>query len=252
MKIRLLSLDRPGFGLSDYQGGRGLADWPGDVKAVANGLGLYRFGVLGVSGGGPYALACARALSDRLAFAGVVCGLGPPGPGESARHMVWLPRLGLALASRAPRLVDPFTRSTAWLLEKFPDLFLRILTAGVPAVDKEVLRDETIRRGLIRSYKEAIRGGTRGPAHDIELYMRPWGFRLEEISVPVHLWHGGRDATVPVEAAREMIRRIPEVHESLHPEEGHFSLPLRGIAEILRAVREAFEEESNREQRGQS
>lgn len=240
--IRLIALDRPGFGLSDHQVGRRLVDWPRDVKTLAEGLELSRFGVLGVSGGGPYALVCARSLSDRLAFAGVVGGLGPPGPEETTGHMVWLPRLALALASRAPRLVDPFTRSTAWLLERFPDLFLRILTAGVPEVDKEVLRDETIRRGLIRSYKEAIRDGTRGPVHDIELYMRPWGFRLEDIPIRVHLWHGGRDATVPIEAAREVIRRIPEVHESLHPEEGHFSLPLRGLADILRTAKNAFEQ----------
>lgn len=98
VKARVIGVDRPGYGLSDFKPQRALADWPNDVSELANALGLDRFAVLGVSGGGPYALACARKIPARLSAVGVVGGLGPVYQWWAVRDMRWVSRLGFSLA----------------------------------------------------------------------------------------------------------------------------------------------------------
>jgi pimeloyl-ACP methyl ester carboxylesterase len=231
--IRLIAIDRPGMGLSTFQPNRELLDWPDDVVEVAASLGLERFAVLGISGGGPYATACAWKLSDRLTCAGIVSSLAPfdvPGAIASmgrrnrltfqlVRHVGVLRRIVMARVGRS--------------VSRRPE---RILESGVSAaVDKQYLERPDVRRILGESLCEAFRAGSRGPAWEMGLYAQPWGFRLDEIRAPVLLWHGEQDVNAPISMGRYLATSIPGCRATFYPEEAHLHFVDR-LPEILAAL----------------
>jgi pimeloyl-ACP methyl ester carboxylesterase len=231
--VRLIAIDRPGMGLSDFQPGRTLIDWPADVVQVAAALGLDHFSVLGISGGGPYAAACAWRLADRLVGTGIVSGLAPVDvPGVIAGMGRWN-RLSFQMVGRLAVLRRALMAATAVSVARRPD---SVLQRGVTAaVDKEYLGRQEVRRNLADSLSEAFRGGSRGPAWEMGLYARPWGFRLEEIRTPVHVWHGEDDANAPVAMGRYLATSVPESRARFYPGEGHLHFVDR-LPEILAAV----------------
>ncbi|NIR27774.1 MAG: alpha/beta hydrolase [Gammaproteobacteria bacterium] len=231
--IRLIAVDRPGFGGSGYQPGRRIMDWPGDVLQLMERLELPRFGVLGVSGGAPYALACGAALPGSVARVGVVCGIGPTGS-MAWRRRLSLQRAVLALSRRVPGAGRALCVAISVAVRRAPPLALGFLGASPP--DRRVLADVGVRRALLRSMQEAFRAGSRGPAHDLMLLIRPWGFRSEDVSVPVHLWHGELDAVVPASATRRQERLLPRPSTHYYAGDGHYSIVLHHMGEILGAL----------------
>jgi pimeloyl-ACP methyl ester carboxylesterase len=231
--VRLIAVDRPGMGLSDFQPRRAFVDWPSDVVQLAEALGLDGFAVLGISGGGPYAAACAWKLSDRLTRAGIVSGLAPlsvPGviAGMGRRNRLTLQMVGhLAVLRRI--LMTAVAASVA----RSPD---RVLERGVAAtVDKSYLRRPEVREVLAKSLSEAFHSGSSGPAWEMGLYARPWGFPLEDIRTPVDLWHGEQDANAPVAMGRFLAASIPECRARFYPGEGHLHFVDR-LPEIFAAL----------------
>lgn len=234
VNVRLLSFDRPGYGLSDHKPGRTLLDWAQDMECVADRLGIKRFAILGVSGGAPYALACAYAIPHRLTAAGVVCGLGPTVEPELRRAMMWTLRTGLFLGRHFPTLlsvlyaglISPLPRwqpkGVAWLLNLYHS-----------GADRVSMRHPALKETLVASVHEAFRRGSTAAVHDIRLYARPWGFDPEAITAPVYLWHGEADPTVPVSMGRYLAARLQRCRARFFPNEGHFSLPVNYAAEIL-------------------
>jgi pimeloyl-ACP methyl ester carboxylesterase len=239
LRIRLIALDRPGYGLSDFQPDRTLLDWPGDVTAFADALAMERFSLLGISGGAPYAAACALDLADRLVSVGIVCGLGPVDVPECTRDMTLSHRLAFFLSLRTPRLARSLFRVVASDIRRDPRRFLAAFTAQAPEPDRRILRREGIRQALLEAFREAVRGGPEGCIHDLGLYSRPWGLSLEKIEVGVNLWHGEKDQTVPAAMGRYLAKTIPRTQATFIPGEGHFSLPIKHMETILRTLRPA-------------
>jgi pimeloyl-ACP methyl ester carboxylesterase len=235
--IRVIAPDRPGIGLSDFQPGRLIGDWPADVTELADALGLGRFAVLGVSGGGPYALACAAKIPERLTAVGIVGGLGPLDKAGATRGMSLLSRFFLQLFRRAPGAGRTCFALAALIARHSPDRLFALFTANVPAPDREVLARPEVRNIFLASLGEAVRSGSQGGARELYLYTRPWGFDLACIRVTVDLWHGRLDATVPVALGEYLARILPDRRSRLLDGEGHFSLPLSRMEEILRALR---------------
>ncbi|MCU0722686.1 MAG: alpha/beta hydrolase [Planctomycetes bacterium] len=234
--VRLIGVDRPGIGLSDFQDGRSIPDWPSDVAGLADALGLPRFAAVGVSGGGPYALACARLIPERLTAAGVVAGLGPVDEAPAPPGMMAVGRLALSLPVQAPWAVQPLFQVASWGLRAQAGMFVDFLASTIPEPDRSVLADPDVRRTLAASQGEAMRQGPRGATWELGLYSGPWGFRLEDVAFAVDLWHGERDAVVPAEMGRAQAKALPRCRARFFPEEGHFSLPIRRIRDILDAV----------------
>ncbi|MCA1764780.1 MAG: alpha/beta hydrolase [Desulfobulbaceae bacterium] len=236
--LRVIAPDRPGFGRSDYKAHRKIADWPGDIAELADSLGLDSFAVVGNSGGGPYAAACARYLGPRLTGTTLVCGLGPiAATGDLAGMGPWI-RFVFNLARR-PRLpLSPLVALIAFCLRHFPEQALTFMALKASAADREVLRQSGPRQILKDSFREAVRQGWRGGLLELRLFSRPWGFRLEEISSEVRLWFGGRDRTVPPRMGEAQAAALPNCRRRYYPEEGHFSLPVRHMEEILAEVRQ--------------
>jgi pimeloyl-ACP methyl ester carboxylesterase len=233
--IRVIAPDRPGHGLSDFKGRRRVGHWAKDVASLADTLGLDRFMVLGVSVGGPYAAACAALLRDRVAAAGIASGWGPPGAPRTkpGARLPFLPALG-----RNVRLLRRFSLSrAAKRIARDGARFVEKSTAYAPPADRAVLADAGFRRVLVEDMREAFRQGARGPARDARVLTRRWGFRLEEIGVPVWLWHGHEDRNVPAAVARYVAERIPASRTTFYRADGHVSTLVNHVGEMLTALR---------------
>jgi len=236
--IRLIALDRPGFGRSDSRRGRRLSDWPDDVRAAADELGLGRFAVTGVSGGGPYAAACAAGLGDRLTGAGILCGLGPPRSLRRGDGMMWHNRLGLTLAARLPWLVRPALLAIGPLLPRLSGLAIANLERHVADCDRETLADPEVLETVTTAFREGLSRGGAGMAEDGLIFGREWDFDPAAIRVPVFLWHGEQDRIVPASMGRWVAAAIPGAKATYHPEEGHFSIIVRRIDEVFAVLGE--------------
>ncbi len=235
--VEVVAVDRPGYGLSDFLPQRLILDWPRDIGELAAFLGLKTFSVVGVSGGGPYAAACAHAMPERLDAVGIVCGLGPPDVPGATRGMAYLNRALFFLARKMPWLGGLLFDNLAGILGRNPSLIVSPrMTAGLPEIDRETLRNPIARDALTGSMAEAFRQGPAGARHDGLLYARPWGFPLEAIEIEVKLWHGELDVNVPVSMGRAVAQRIPRCRAQFHPHDGHISLPFNHAAEILREL----------------
>jgi len=231
--VRLISMDRPGYGISSMQPRRKLSDWPRDVAALADQLGIGRFSVVGVSGGSPYAAGCAAALPDRVIAAAIVCGVGPfNAPGAVSRFTLRR-RLGIYVARHCPWIISPVYRTFATRIEQNPQQVIELLCNRVPEPDRQVLSQTAFREVLAASFREAFRQGSAGFAHDLHLYCKPWDIPLAQIRVPVFLWHGELDATVPVGMGRYLAATIPGCKAVFLPEDGHYSLPANCMESVL-------------------
>lgn len=219
----LIAADRPGFGMSDYQPGRTILGWADDVAALADHLGVERFSVLGVSGGAPYALACAFALADRVQSAAIVSGVGPPAA-VAAASATTTSGLGLRLTASLPWTADPLMRVVQLFVRHATPLLFAMLVARSPVSDRRLLHDEKFRGILATSLREAFRNGARGPATDLRLLAKPWDFAPGKLRVPVHLWHGGQDRVVPMTMGQHLQRDIPDCRSTYLDEHGHYSL----------------------------
>ncbi len=235
--IRLIGVDRPGYGLSDDRPGRRLRDWADDVAEMADRLGIERFSILGASGGGPYAVACACRLRDRLLKVGIVCGLAPIAARGIMRGMTGFNRFGLRLAAAVPLLVKPLFLPVAALLKHRPQRVLSAIARRAGQPDRRVLNHPEIRVIMCNSFREAMRGGLSGAVRDAILYGRAWDLHLPEITVPVNLWHGEKDRVVPPAMGRWLASNIPGCRARFYPQEGHFSLIKNRLDAIIDHIR---------------
>ncbi|TYO98213.1 pimeloyl-ACP methyl ester carboxylesterase [Geothermobacter ehrlichii] len=241
--VRLIAIDRPGYGRSDVAPGRRFADWAADLSAAASELGIGRFALLGVSGGALFTLAVAAHLKERVSALGLVCGLAPVVVPELALALHLPARLCFGLMRFCPRLARPFFRSVVSpLLAARPAWTLGLLAPVMPAADRAILRRPDVRERLVASIAEAFRRGGDGVVQDLELLAGPLDFSLLSIRVPVMIWHGGDDRTVPVAHGRWYAAQLPTAVLEEIPGEGHFSLPVRRGGHILEALRAMMEQ----------
>lgn len=230
---RVIAIDRPGFGRSTPKPGRRFLDWPSDVCELADQLGLERFAAMGVSGGGPYAAACAREIPERLTHVAIVCGVGPFDVPAATEGMMARNRLLFSLA-RYSRLVPRIAMWTmARAIRKNPDAALETMKKALPEADVRVLSDPAMRKAFGEGALESLRQGTRSAGEECQLYARSWGFRLEDISREVHLFQGEKDRNVPPSMGRYQAQALPNCRAHFYPEEGHISLVINRLDEIL-------------------
>jgi pimeloyl-ACP methyl ester carboxylesterase len=232
--VRVIVLERPGFGLSDFQPGRRILDWPEDVVAFSNGLNLDRFAIAGISAGGPYAVVCAYKIPQRLTGVAIISSVGPVDVPGGIEEMPRIRRVGAFVAKRFPLILRPIL----WLTsnpKRNPERFFQRMVSGNSAIDREILSRPSIKGMLVKSYIEATRNGVQGFAHESILLSNPWGFPLDEISLPVHLWHGEQDANVSLSAVRYMAEAISDCHATFLADEGHW-LIIRHWGEIVSAL----------------
>ncbi len=239
--VRLILPDRPGYGLSDPHPSGTLLVWARDMEELADALRFDRFAVFGVSGGGPPALACGFALPERVAAVGLVSSVGPyQDEPELVPHLPERRRRLVELARRDPAAAEAMIRRDCEediaATARDPQASLDMWPPGTPDSDRALMADPGIRARALANKRELVRRGPEGNVHDHLLnYAKPWGFRITDIRVPVHIWHGNQDASVPVEVARFLARRIPGARLTVFSGEGHLGT-YRHTAEILQSL----------------
>lgn len=204
--VRLICIDRPGYGLSDYKKGRKILDWPCDVVELADQLKITKFSVYGVSGGGPYAAVCAYKIPERIIKAGIAVGLAPIYAPGVLEGMNLLYRIGWSNYSRIPFLAI-LGSLYIWVVAKyFPKLI---------SLDDLNVADQ--REAILEAYRQ----GVRAAAQDLILYTADWGFDISRIKAKVFLWYGGRDKAAPVAMGKYYAEMIPTSTFKVYPDEGH-------------------------------
>lgn len=229
--VRYVVVSRPGFGDSDPLPERTLVGFAADAADLADELGHERFAVVGVSAGGPYALACAHELPDRVIAAAVVSSMSctpvNPAPGLS------LPlRAGLRAVRRRPRACTAAGNTVLGVARAHPRLVEGVMRRGAPPADRRLLAASEARELATTRFLAAARAGVGGMIDDYLLCAGGWGFQLQNIRRPVQLWHGVQDPLVPVDEALHMAAALPHVQTALDPDEGHFFYGRR-MREIL-------------------
>ena len=220
--VRLIAPDRPGVGLSPFRR-FSLREYPQLVRGFADALGLDRFAVTGVSSGGKYACACAWGLPERVTravLASSTCSVDLPGA-----KATWSTddRLVYTLAGRAPWLLRLMFAKFTHDVRRDPTAVFSMMKNLGPA-DQAILGREDFRRAFAANVAEAFRQGSRGPAHDYTLEARPWGVPIDQIRVPIEIWHGEDDRLVSPQASRILAAALPGAITHFVPGEGHLLL----------------------------
>jgi len=211
-------------------------DWPDDVVEVAKILNLEKFSVLGVSGGGPYALACARAIPGYLDKVTVACGLGPMDAPSATSGMMLSNRILFSYG----RFFPPLLRLSIFLmvrqLSSKPVKGFEKFVEGLPEPDRLVLSGANAQELVLASAVEGVHQGSRPLLEEIGIYSKFWGFELSDLNVPVSLFQGEVDIDVPASMARYQAELIPNCELNLYPTDGHFSLLVNRIDEIIASL----------------
>ncbi|MHB8255086.1 MAG: alpha/beta fold hydrolase [Acidiferrobacter sp.] len=235
LDVRVIAPDRPGYGGSDPLAGRSLMGFADDVRVLCDHLDLAHCAVLGVSGGGPYALSLLFAYPERVTRAALVAALGPASAIGACRDgFVPLVRSVWDLVQRYP-FTAPLLASSLVRALRLRARFGGSVRFAAPA-DWEVLSDPAIRAILTRAQREGLRLGGRGAVQDLVLYLQPWGFALSDVHVPITIWHGLADRVVPAAMAVRLGDALPQARIRLLEGEGHYSLPIRYGQSILESV----------------
>jgi pimeloyl-ACP methyl ester carboxylesterase len=233
--VRLIAPDRPGYGHSTFHKGRTLVEWTTDVTALADHIGVSTFSVVGVSGGGPHASVCARFLPDRVTAAGIVSGVGPLDDPRASEGMMGMNKALSALSRRSMYLVYPMFGAQTAITRRWPEALLQRADKMLPAADVAVMQRPDVMEMFVEDSRRASATSAMAAAQDFTLFARDWGFRLEDIAVPVHVWHGDADRNVPYAHGQQQAERIPNAVFHACPGEGHL-LVVDHLSEILHTV----------------
>ncbi len=234
---RIIALDRPGMGRSDYVKGRRLLDWPQDVQDVAQQLGFSRFGVMGMSGGGPYVLACSYAIPEHLEFSILMGSWGPVAAEPSLwQEMAPLDRFFGQLSRTVPWVFYvPFGFLGVAAKRLSPHRFMRMLESSMSSTDQQLLADQEMAQFFADDVAEGFRQGFRGPADDAILLYRDWEFRVEEIEIEVHLFHGQEDRFAPYRFAEYFDEKISRTRLHNYPGEGHLFF-MKSLGDVFQQI----------------
>ena len=234
--VRIISPDRPGISGSSIQVDRKLSDWPSVVERLVDDFEIGEFRILAISGGAPYAYATAVALPERVRAIAVVGGVIPFAELKDFKGLLPLYRWMLAFYRIRPPLLRRFFCLAQPFLSLRPPIRLRPLLLKMlllRACDAASLRDDAAFEAIFESQRRAWRGSVEGVLIDARIYAEPWGFAIEDVRVPVRLWHGTEDRAFAVGLAEEIANRFPNCKSRFVQDEGHYSLPIRHMREIL-------------------
>ncbi|HEY6524957.1 MAG TPA: alpha/beta hydrolase [Solirubrobacteraceae bacterium] len=235
LHARHIAVNRPGFGGSDLVSGRTVTAFAGDLTALVDALAIERFFLVGVSAGGPYALAAAHALEGRVIRAAVCSSLSPLCAPHRTPGMPLRIRLALAALAAMPRTARRLGDTVLPLLHRHPAVLHRVIAAHAAPTERARLAEAGEREAAGTSFLNATAYGVGGMIEDYLTYSRGWGFRPEDVEPEVQVWHGGRDPLVPIEHALQLAVSLPACRIFVDPDEGHhfFRRRLEEIMTVL-------------------
>ncbi|MHC0038115.1 alpha/beta fold hydrolase [Pseudoneobacillus sp. C159] len=223
--IRLISLDRPGFGISTQKPNRTVLDWADDVKEVADHLGIDKFSIIGVSGGGAFAAACAYKLPNRVTTVALVSSTTPWENGKAPKSEMRANKIAFFLARRLPWLLKASYRAQKKLIHQHPEKFMKQMKEGNKHLhewDRQFLQTEEQLKGTMMHLGEAFRVSVDECVNEPALLTKPWGFSLSDIEIPIDIWHGEEDTMAPTQEIKKIAPTIANCQTHYIPGAGHF------------------------------
>jgi pimeloyl-ACP methyl ester carboxylesterase len=222
--VRWIAYDRPGYGLSDPQPGRSVVDAPADVAAIAGGLGIDRFAVVGGSGGAPHALACGALLADRVIRVGALVTPAPP-DAEDFDFYEGLADLNVKefnAAREGREAIEAFLQPYVDGIRADVDGVIEQMLTELPEIDRRRASQPEQRQIMREGWTEAVRQGSRGWADDDLAFAKPWGFEIEDVTVETRIWQGELDVLTPRPHGEYVASRLPNGQFELLEGGGHF------------------------------
>lgn len=222
--VRMITPDRPGYGLSTFQPRRRLLDYPEDIEELADALKLGEFAVFGVSAGGPYVAATAYGLSDRVSAAAIVSGAAPfdrPGAYDGVNEVY---TQAYKMARWPEWTLRPLLLARARMSVTDPNKAMAYTFSYVSESDRRVLSDPAIAAQVQRYRIEAYRQGIVGAAREARILVSPWGFSLSQIRAVMHLWYWADDTLTPLQMGEYLAAHIPMARPHFFAGGGHFSI----------------------------
>jgi pimeloyl-ACP methyl ester carboxylesterase len=220
--VRIIAPERPGVGGSTPYQYDNLLGWASDVEMCADRLGVERFAAIGLSGGGPYVLACAAAMPDRMVSGAVLGGVAPTvGPERASGGIVALAARTQALTSRTQSLMGVGLWLGVQSIKPVSGLAFELYCRISPEGDQRVFRTPGMKEFFLDDLLRAARRQFRAVPLDIVLFGRDWGFELRSITVPIHFWHGDADNIVPLAHGEHLASLVPGADLRVRPRESH-------------------------------
>ncbi|MGZ4736808.1 MAG: alpha/beta fold hydrolase [Acidimicrobiia bacterium] len=234
--LRLIAPDRPGVGLSSRVASWTIADYPANVEALANTLGIDQFSVWGYSGGGPYAVACAALLTDRVTMTAVAAGMGQVGVWATIDESEKTDRQMLELSITHPALARLLLGISGRGARVSPKIAMKSFEKQLNESDRGVVMTLGPPRQVMALFTQAFLRGAYGVVADYAAIARPWGFDVESITTPMAIFHGDADTMVPLRHSEELARRVRGSELIVWPGAGHLGT-ITHIDDILDAFR---------------
>ena len=240
--LRVINIDRPGIGLSDFQPGRTILDWADDAAELADRLEIPHYRALAVSAGTPYLLAACLRTPERIPRAAIASGITPIDEAGVIHRIIPGPIDAVVKRSLlASTLVHKFLIAG---MRRDPERAMKALNSTLPPSDLVVMERPDVGPFVIEGAIEAAKRGLKGWAYDDRILNEPWGFELSDLpeSLPIDLWWGADDMSVPVAHAEQMAARMPNAELHVRPGGGHFGGIFDHLDEMFEALLEDADE----------
>ncbi|EUA13181.1 alpha/beta hydrolase fold family protein [Mycobacterium kansasii 732] len=241
--VRLIGVDRPGIGSSTPHQYETISAFADDMRTISDTLGIEKMAVVGLSGGGPYTLACAAGLPDKVVAAGVLGGVAPThGPDAISGGVM---NLGVRVAPLLRLGGSPLRLSASLLIRAARPVAspaLDVYALLSPQADRHLLARPEFKAMFLDDLLNGSRKQLAAPFADVIVFARDWGFRLEEVTVPVRWWHGDHDHIIPFSHGEHVVSRLPNAELFHLPGESHLAGLGRG-EEILATMMKVWDEE---------
>ncbi|MEM8535776.1 MAG: alpha/beta hydrolase, partial [Chloroflexota bacterium] len=234
--LRVIAPDRPGMGQSDFQRGRTLSDYPHDIRCLADSLGLEQFAIMGVSGGGPHAAVCAAIIPERLNAVAIVSGAWPMDWPEATKHLALANRLNWAVAKHVPVALPLLQQLLLLSFKGSHEKIRKRLRNSMPAPDYQAISKPDRLEALVKMTTETTHQDTKGSSWDLRLFVQDFGFRLDDIQIPVNLFHGGLDESVPLAMAQRGADMLPHAQLTIYEHEAHLSTLINCFDDVAQAL----------------
>lgn len=219
--IRLLCIDRPGYGKSTYVENRTLGDWAKDMQNLTENLNLNSFSVIGVSGGAPYALAVAHRNISGLNKVVIASGLGPLCEKGKFKDRSWVDKVAMELPAKSTFAYKIMFSIMNFLVNKLPKVYTALLWTGLSKNDRRVFIKLSRKDNILLVHKEAFSSSSKTTRKDAVLYCSPWDFKLGDISKPIDLWYGDEDKLTPLSMGKYYEKEISNAKLYIIPNQGH-------------------------------
>jgi pimeloyl-ACP methyl ester carboxylesterase len=232
--LRLIAPDRPGYGNSDPKPHRTHLDWASDVAALADALAIDQFAIVGISGGGPGALACTWNMPQRITSVSIVASPAPTDAPGVFKGMSKTNHFFMRLAWNLPWLSSLNARLLAFVIRRNPGRYINTMQVKVHDVDKAIIARPEIQQMLVADFSEALKQGAQGMIDDLSAnHGHPWGFPLDEIKTKVTFWYCALDRSVPPAMGKHLSETVPNNELRVIAEAGHLWI-LENLYEVLK------------------